>query len=254
MIPGQAAPEDLAQVAGLWQQCFGDRPQDIYAYFARFPVEHTFVLRQGSQICAMVYPLPAPFIGANGQRQAGAYLYAVATAPAFRKQGCCRHLLAFAERCLQRQGVSFTCLRPASPALGRMYGSMGYRYGFTCRQWQAWAKPSNQVVREVGAKEYQTLRRQWLQGLGYMDHPSQVLLCYRLVAVKDMACAAAEQTEAGLQIKEFLGDPQALADILAFFGAKTAQVRGPGQGTAFAQVKPLGKLPPPEGYLGLALD
>lgn len=261
MTAGFARPEDVPALKRLWQTCFGDDPAYIGLYYDHFPPQSVAVLRREEEILSMTVCFDVTYISADGDEHPGAYLYAVATAPDARGQGCCRRLLRWTETALKSRGCRFTCLRPATSALQTMYAKLGYAPAFTCRQWRVQAETAADVrLRAVDAARYFQLRELFLQA-EFLSWPQKTVAhagslgrLLELESPRGLACAAVEQTPDGPVVKEFLGEEDCLPALAAELGGKPLLVRAPGAQTPFAMAKTLCPMPRPEGWLGFAFD
>ena len=121
-----AAPADRQGLTDLWMQVFGDSPQAVKCFFDSFPCCRSYAAKEAGTVAAMVHAIERTLT----PRHKAAYLYAVATAPAFRGQGLCRSLMAFAEADLKARGYDCCILRPASSGLFRFYEGQGYETAF----------------------------------------------------------------------------------------------------------------------------
>ncbi|AVQ96095.1 GNAT family N-acetyltransferase [Ethanoligenens harbinense] len=129
-VIGVAAEEDRRDVQKIWKTCFGDA--DAYIRFfikTHLPAGRCLVSKEGGRAVAMLFLLPSRcFYGGEGR--AVQYVYAAATLPEFRRRGLMEGLLAYAHETAVAQGMLFTCLKPASEALYRYYGKLGYHTAF----------------------------------------------------------------------------------------------------------------------------
>ena len=111
----------------LWQAAFGDTDDFLDDFFstAYAPYRCRCVVENG-EIAAALY-----WFDCTCEGQKLAYIYAVATDPAYRNQGLCRRLMADTHAHLKKLGYAGAMLLPQDPGLRRMYGTMGYE---TCTQ------------------------------------------------------------------------------------------------------------------------
>ncbi len=109
----------------LWREAFGDADADILKMIELLaPEAHFLFAREGEQIVSQGIAIPVT----RGGRE-GYYLYALATAPAYRGRGYLRALLDYATALAQAHGRDFLLLIPANAALAATYA----RHDFTCR-------------------------------------------------------------------------------------------------------------------------
>ena len=119
-----AEPRDREPIESLWQEAFGDTPEEIGRFFDTFPDCLSYVTED---CAAMVHALPmtlSPDLPA-------AYLYAVATRADRQGQGLCRRLMAHAEQDLAKRGFACCILAPGAPSLFAFYEKLGYTTAFT---------------------------------------------------------------------------------------------------------------------------
>lgn len=220
-----ASPSDLPGIFSLWNEAFADSEAEVRRFFAAFPRCRSYVTEREGEIAAMVHALPqtlSPGIPA-------AYLYAVATRQAFRGQGLCRELMAFAERELRTRGIACCVLAPAEPGLFAFYGRLGYETAFF-RQHTAFFGG-----REISPEDYLLRREALLTG----PH----MICDRQTLDYAAACYGLGfyETETGIAA----AGTHCTAEVLP------QDARG---GEANGMVKWLIPGSPLEGYLGFALE
>ena len=275
---GFARTDERAALQALWRVCFSDSEEFTDLYFDRYePSEHVFVARHDGAVAAMACWFPAVLVGADGDERQAAYLYAVATAPAYRGRGVCRSLLSLAGELLAAQGAAYAALVPGSGTLFAFYQRLGYRTCFFCREETIYPGSASARATPVSADRYRQLRQLLLRG-GFVAW-AQPELAYQkalsraaggdLFAVETddgLGCAAAEPDETGsLRIRELLlpgdGVQDAARALLSRLGGKTAVVRMPADGPDSA-CRPFGMLRalkpglplPDRAYLGFAFE
>ena len=96
MILRRSNTADLPALQALWQSVFGDPPAFTGRFYKAFGADSAIVAQQKGEIIAMIHPLPVA-LAQNGQYSFGVYIYALATAPAYRGRGIAARLLAEAE-------------------------------------------------------------------------------------------------------------------------------------------------------------
>jgi GNAT superfamily N-acetyltransferase len=115
---------DAPQAAALWSLVFGDEESlvlEFFRIFAHTPHFGFCAERNGILAAAAYCPSGTDFVTAAGDAHSGAYLYAVATHPAHRKQGLA------AELCLQLKarvfaaGCSHLFTKPSEESLYPWY-------------------------------------------------------------------------------------------------------------------------------------
>ena len=251
MISRWARPEELEELQALWQRVFGDGPEITGAFWDRFPPEkHTRIIGR-DDIAAMASWIPMALEG-----QAGAYVYAVATAPEQRGRGLCRALMEELENALAEQGISFAALCPAEPSLYDFYAGLGYETAFFRHVWRAEAAQKRLDLEQITPAEYGALRENYLPAphcvwndtaLSYLQETG--VWFYRFSG----GCAAVSGEP--LRVTELLGPAENAAALCRSLGASGAEVSAPGMERARGMAKSLriGQKTPP-AYLGFAFD
>ena len=251
MISRWADPDSLSALQALWQRVFGDGPEISGAFWDRFPPEkHTRVIDRNG-LAAMASWIPVTL-----ERQPGAYVYAVATAPEQRGRGLCRALMGELEDALAALGFAFTALCPAEPSLYDFYAGLGYETAFYRRVWQVTAEQREIALTQISPEAYCLLRESFL----YFPHCTwnENALAWlqaagtRFYRLSD-GCAAVSLES--LRIAELLGPAENAAALCHCLGASGAEVSAPGMETPRGMVKSLrfGQKTPP-AYLGFAFD
>lgn len=233
----------------LWKQAFGDTDAFLDLFFSTAYGENRCRCTNArGQIVAALYWFDCT---AGGEKYA--YLYAVATDPAFRGQGLCRRLMDDTHRLLKEQGYAGTVLVPGEPGLFDMYEKMGYidLSGADSFDLAAGAPIS---LRQVTAEEYAAARRDLLPTGGIVQEGENLrfLASYAKLYIGEGFVLAAVTEGTHLQCTELLGDRTAAAGIVAALGMQTGTFRVPGE-NRFSMYRPLKDLPAP-GYFGLAFD
>lgn len=269
-----AAKEDAAALKALWSTCFGDEQSYIDQFFDTvFAPEQAFTLRQDGKITAMAFYFPLTLqLGKEEKKMA--YLYAVATDPAFRSQGHCTALLEFIAGYLAIKGFQGLALVPGSQELFQFYEKRGYVPFFyhdvaTFRDVPAGA---GKVARTEGC-EYGAVREKLLEKSRHVAYPDELLDYQRLLCRQNggdlvafagpqdrFGCAALEYVaQERVLVKELLWQgslDEALAILKPHFPAATYVVRSPGGGHPFGMYRPLElELPEPaDAYFAFAFD
>lgn len=233
----------ITELAALWTQAFGDSPEFVEKFFQTgfSPNRCRYIQKEGSIAAALYW-----FDCTAGDRHL-AYIYAVATAKAYRGRGLCRRLMEHTHDHLQSLGYDGAVLVPGEPGLFSLYEKLGYRCfsgqkAVSCVLEHTEPSP----VRRVTAEEYAALRRRYLPEGAVVQEGAA--LCYLesycpLYAGEDFVYGGGE----------FLGNTHRLPGIAAALG-KDITCRIPGT-DPFAMYLPLsqkGQTFPT--YFGLALD
>lgn len=243
--------DQLPQLRKLWQGAFGDDDAFLDLFFdGVFSPDRCRCVNLDGQPAATLYWLDCRF-----ENRPLAYLYAIATGRAYRKQGLCAALMADTHALLQSLGYAGAILVPGEPELFRMYDKMGYRIcsGIGEMHCKAAAEPIS--LRAIDGAEYARLRRQLLPAGGVVQEGDNLIFLEKLTrfyAGKDfLLCASLENGR--LTVPELLGDPSAAPGILAALGASEGSFRFPGDNRSFAMYHPLSDDRAPK-YFGFAFD
>lgn len=284
---------EKAELAAVWEKCFGDPPRHIHYFFNNlFEPQNCLTYREDGGIVSMVHMLPAR-IADGGRLVQAHYIYAAATLPEYRSRGLMGQLLEAAFQAGRRRGDRYSFLLPANRSLYRFYGNLGYTVGFELRTLAVSREEMQQAA--AGAPVWQFLpdygklcdfRREWLSGQDGSAHWDARRLAYadsinRLDGGKLICSMAGDRpayalcrpaAEAGAcEVLELAADPETFAGLAAnLVDAIDAQqyfLRLPGDGPLFAgrgrragfgMIRSLAAgTAPPVGkspYLGLTLD
>lgn len=251
MIIDHPKTGDVPSLKRLWQQAFGDPMPFIDGFFETgFSPERCRCLHQDGQLAAALYWFDCAYAG-----QTLAYVYAVATDTAFRRQGLCHALMEDTLHHLKSQGYGAAVLVPAGDPLRQFYQGMGFQnFGgigeFICTQG---AVPAD--IRPVTAEEYAASRQQLLPKTGVLQEGATLafLNTYtQFYAGENILFALFRDTD-GAFVPELLGDAAKAPGILNALNLPQGRFRVPGS-EPFAMYYPLEKDFKVPGYFGLALD
>ncbi len=121
-----ASERDKADVAGIWQSCFGDDILYINLYMENcFKNDNMLVIYENGHPVSMASFLPA-WITINGEKRQARYVYAVATLPAYRGKGYAAEILRHAAAKYQEPLV----LQPSDKELQEYYKRLGFVEAF----------------------------------------------------------------------------------------------------------------------------
>lgn len=125
-----AEDKDHMQLKTLWNQVFGDSSAAIDFYFSnRHQNQNMLVYEENKVVAGMLTMLPVQFVFGK-QMHPGRYIYAVATAPAYRQRGISTQLLLNCHSYMQKKGETAAILSPASESLFAFYEKRGYQTVF----------------------------------------------------------------------------------------------------------------------------
>lgn len=218
-----AVSEDIPALKELWAISFNDPEPYVDFYFSQgFRAEDTLVDTEHHAPVAMLSLLPA----AHGVARCG-YIYAAATAPAYRRQGRMERLLAFAREEAANRGYRALLLCPADDALFGYYAKLGYTILLSHRVVRMPVETADtQEVYPCTPEEYARWRSDWKTL--FLSSP------YDLYALREAAYsgtlylqgtgfhAAVLPRGDALFIRELLAAPEAAAYAVAALAGHTA--------------------------------
>ncbi len=111
--------ENIKEIERLWRTCFAEDTQDDVEQFllSRYDATRCLVARRDGRIAAMLHLVPF---------RDTAYIYAVATAPDYRRQGLAGGLLHEALEKCKAEGFRYAALIPGGEELRRWYAGFGF--------------------------------------------------------------------------------------------------------------------------------
>lgn len=243
--------DQIGDLRHLWKQAFGDEDAFLDAFFERgFSDQRCRCAIENGRLAAALYWFDCEYQGAKL-----AYLYAVATDTAFRRQGVCRALMEDTHRLLKAQGYAGALLVPGTTSLAEVYRPMGYRYCTHIREFFCTAAPEPVFLRPIDAGEYARLRRVMLPA-GALVQEGEALAFLATQAgfyAGHHFLMAARKEGNTLFALELLGDVSAAPGILRALGAAQGRFRTAGGERNFAMYLPFESVPAPE-YLAFAFD
>lgn len=256
MIIDAPTPDQQPQLRGLWKEAFGDTDAFLDAFFSTaFSEDRCLCITCQGDVAAALYWFDCVL---NGKKIA--YLYAVATAKAFRGQGLCKKLMGKTHDLLQSRGYAATVLVPGQESLFRFYGAMGYRSCSPVDRLSCGSVEMGLTLQPIDGAEYARLRSGLLPQGGVVQEGENIAFLQTqaaLYAGPGFLLAARQDEEDGhrsLQGMELLGDASAASGIVAALGCETGFFRTPGQGKDFAMYYPLDSGAVAPAYFGLAFD
>lgn len=239
----------------LWKEAFGDADK-FWDAFERtaFKLERCRCVTIDGKVAAALYWFDC-FYG----EQKAAYVYAVATARAYRGQGICHALMENTQAHLKALGYGSVVLVPASERLFHFYAAMGYRICSYMREFHCSAATEPVWLREIDKVEYARLRRQFLPEGGVVQENENLDFLETQATFytgEEFLLAACEGAVANsLYGVELLGDERVASRIVGVLGYTEGTFRTSGGDKPFAMYYPLGEdkfsLPI---YFGLAFD
>ena len=242
----------IPQLRSLWKAAFGDEDSFLDAFYSiAYSPERCRCLTMDGNIAAALYWFETHFRGARF-----AYIYGVATDPAYRGQGLCRTLMEDARNILKAQGFDGIILYPATETLSGMYAKMGYAHWTTVSEFTCGASEEAEPLQLVEKEEYADLRRMLLPEGGVIQEKEDLdLLSSQAVFFAGSGMLAALTVMDGkIHCHELLGNVTKAPKILRSLGCETGFFRTPGGEKPFAMGIPLSKNCPIPSYFGLPLD
>lgn len=242
----------IPQLRLLWQEAFGDTDAFLDNFFTSgYSPDRCRAVTLEGQTAAALY-----WFDCVWEEKKLAYLYAVATAEAFRGRGLCRFLLEDTHKLLAQQGYAGAVLSPGSRSLFQMYEKLGYRVMSSIREFSREADAAPYPVTEVTPEEYARRRALLLPegGIRQEGESLRFLTTYAsLFAAEDcLLCVRREKDT--LFAAELLGNADRAGGIVRYFGCREGIFRTPGDGKAFAMYCPLIQERAMPTYLGHAFD
>ena len=211
---------DLSALAALWREAFCEDAETFIRLLLQ--TGEGFCCRDDGSACAMAFALPYA-VTSEGKTLDGRYLYAVATAKAYRGQGIATRLLEHIERTLAAEGADGLLLVPASDDLRRFYAKRGFR------DWSKISRFCAQPETPCGAEEYLRLRETYFAGTAHVAPPEKILERCRFF-----------KSENGCRAELFGKTEEALPQDAG--------------GTPYAMAKPLTERFPRWGFFSFAMD
>lgn len=248
--PGQS---QIPELRSLWQEAFDDT-EEVIDDFGRtaFHTDRCRCAVTDGKVAAALYWFDCLHMGRRI-----AYVYAVATAKAYRRQGIGHGLMEDTHRHLGELGYEGVILVPGSKELFLYYEGIGYRTCSTIREFSCDASVKEVSLRSIDKTEYASLRRQLLPQGGVVQENENLDFLQtqdRLYAGPGFLLAAEKEGDR-LSVVELLGDETKAPEIVRALGCAQGTFRVPGEGKPFAMYRPLKEsaLPAPT-YFGLAFD
>lgn len=240
--------EIVSGLRALWKTVFADSDAFLDAFFtiAYSPDRCRFLEADGKIRSALYW-----FDCQLGSRRL-AYLYAVATDPAYRGQGFASRLLRDTHSHLRAAGYAGAVLKPAE-GLFPFYARLGYQTTGYIQRFSAQAGKTPAPIRTLSPKEYGALRRAMLPKDGVLQEGVTLDFLHTFArfygSANALICTAADKSA----VFEYLGDPDAAPGILAALEIPQAELPAPGQEIPFAMYHPFDDGASP-GYLGITLE
>lgn len=247
----------MPALRGLWREAFGDTEEFLDAFESTaFHRERCRCVVSDKDVAAALYWFECMY-----REKPVAYLYAVATAKAYRGRGICHALMEDTHRHLAEAGYEGAVVVPGSPELFGLYEGMGYGVCSTVREFSCAASPEKSMlqgmIRRIDKAEYARLRREMLPEGGVIQEGENLEFLQtqaRFYTAPGFLMAARREGRR-LCGTELLGDGMMASEIVSALGCARGTFRVPGEGRPFAMYRPLKEntFPAPT-YFGLAFD
>lgn len=224
----KSKPEEIPELQGLFQLCFGDSPECSGLYFDHFyRPEEFLVLREEDELRAMAGLLDLSLTESDGRTVKAAYLYGMGTHPDHRGRGYAAQLLNYADFYLHGKRDCIVTM-PADDKLHAFYGKFGFAECFPL--WEGSVVPraprEGETSLPLDAAAYDALRERLLTGRFHVSYGALTGLQERLCAFSGGSllslnvngipgCAAVEQWGGTALCKELLIAPEGLEGALA---------------------------------------
>lgn len=244
-------PAHRAQLSALWQEAFGDPAAFFELFYQKgFSAERCRCLWMGEELAAALYWFDCQY-----GNQKIAYIYGVATAARYQRQGLCRRLMEATHDDLKAAGYAAALLVPVNEGLFDFYAKLGYEPCTAVTEFSALPRGEILPLRRVEAEEYADLRRKYLPQGGVLQEEENLTFLaaqYTLYAGENILLAGHQSNE-NFWGAELLGDPALAPRILKTLGAPRGKFRIPGNSRPFTMWLPFVPIAPPT-YFGWAFD
>lgn len=246
-------PDQVDGLRKLWKEAFGDPDAYLDAFFSAVSWQsHCRCVTINDRVAAALYWFDCLHAG-----EKIAYVYAVATAKAFRGRGLCHRLMENTFAHLAGLGFQGAVLVPQGDSLFRFYETMGYRVCSHVRSFRCGMGETGVPVKKISREEYACLRRALLPEGGVIQQGENLTFLeiqLSLYAGEGFVLAGREE-DGVFYAMELLGDSGKAPGILKSLGVHEGVFRTPGEERPFAMYRPLtGSTLAPPKYFGLPFD
>lgn len=245
---------DKSQVMGLrtlWREAFGDTDEFLDMFFSTaFSPERCACVTVDDDVAAALYWFDCECYG-----ERVAYIYAVATAKAYRGQKLCHRLMEYTHNRLKDSGYSTAVLVPVTESLFGFYGTMGYKTCSYVSEVAVQADKDRIALQKIDKNEYAKLRRIYLPDGGVVQESENLDFLEQQAEFysSDEFVLAARVEKGKFYGVEFLGNTEKLPSVLTALKEKEGQFRIVGKDRPFAMCYPINSNKVPT-YFGLAFD
>lgn len=245
-------PHQIPELRQLWKEAFGDPDVFLDGFFSiGYDPHRCRCVAVDGRIAAALY-----WFDISWDQLKCAYIYAVATDPAFRGKGLCRNLMADTAKLLKDAGYDGMLLVPQEEGLFAMYRKMGYLPATNIAEFHCAGADKAASIQEISAAEYASRRAALLprgsviqegDNLPFLDW----LACF--YASEDFL-AAVSRAPGHLRILEYLGDPTQAGALVTALGHRESTFRAPGADRPYSMYLPLSSRCGKPSYFAFAFD
>ncbi len=267
MIIDKPSPTQIAGLRTLWKESFGDTDAFLDVFFTTaFSFDRCRCISCGGEVLAALY-----WFDCSQDNLKIAYVYAVATAKAYRNRGYGHTLMTDTHTHLKALGYDAVILVPGDAGLFNYYSGIGYHICSFIKEFSCSAGDSSSLsaasihplpkksfqIKKVDVVEYAALRRKFLPENGILQEGANLEFLQTQASFytgKDflMACTINKNT---LYAIEFLGDASAGPSILESLGCSHGVFRTTGGERAFSMYYTLSDNPLSlPAHFGFAFD
>lgn len=166
----------IQKLRALWKEAFGDTDEFLNMFFnTGFDVSRSRYVLIEDEVAAALYWFDCELQKESDlKKQKIAYIYAVATAKAYRGQGLCHQLMEDTHKHLKEQGYDGVILVPGSKALFAFYEQMGYQTFGKIEEFSCEASAEAIDIKEIQNEEYSSLRRAFLPENGVVQEGANI--------------------------------------------------------------------------------
>lgn len=245
------AETQIPKLRKLWQEAFSDEDAFLDSFYGTaFAPDRCRCVTVDGKLAAALYWFDCQL---NGKPVA--YIYAVATAEAYRGKGLCRALMENAHSHLAYLGYAGAVLVPGTPSLFRMYEAFGYRTCGMISEFSCAAAEEPVSLRAIDAAEFCVLRRKYLPAGSVLQEGVNLEFLQTMAKfyAGDDFLLTVSDGDGAFFAPELLGNVHASPSILTAFGKKEGVFRTPGGDKPFGMYKVLNEQDYPR-YFGFAFD
>ena len=252
MIIDAPCYDDIPALRSLWKEAFGDGDAFLDGFFSTaFSPDRSACAKESGNLLGMLYWFDCEYDGGRV-----AYIYAVATAKAYRGRGICSALLKETHIQLEKKGYTGAVLVPYSEELFAFYEKFGYKRATFVNEFSVSALPTNLYIEKIGKEKYAELRRKFMPIGSVVQEKENIdfLSIEAELYAGDTFLLAARREGKKLRGIELLGDTDKASEITYALGATEGNFRTPGEKKPFAMYLLFDKTKKTPSYFGFAFD